>query len=62
MKTKKIQIIKETLKHSCWYHVKLDNKLIHSCDDFAEAMLEYERIRDEEASRSRMRVMIEEEI
>jgi hypothetical protein len=60
--TKKIQLIKESLKFRDWYHVRLDGKDMHSCEDYHEAMVEYERLRDEYASRSRIRVLVEEEL
>jgi hypothetical protein len=52
----------ESLKFRDWYHVRLDGKDMHSCEDYHEAMVEYERLRDEYASRSRIRVLVEEEL
>jgi hypothetical protein len=60
--TKKIQLIKESLRFRDCYHVKLDGKLMYSSEDYHDAMVEYERLRDEHSSRSRIRVLVEEEL
>lgn len=62
VKAKKIQIVKESLKFTSVYHVKLDEKITYSTEDYAEAMMAYERLRDQVATRPRIRVMIEEEL
>lgn len=60
--TRKIQLIKEQLRSIVLYHVKLDGETVHSTDDFTEATISYEKTRDEAATRSRFRVLLEEEL
>lgn len=58
----KIQLVKETLKLTSAYIVKLDGEVKASSLSIEEALADYEALRDSLRSKPRVTVLMEEEI